>query len=239
MALFGRDENSCLVIPDLVPAEVCSGLLSAVEAYRELYPPPHVFRSFGRRPLNYSVINGEEIARHLPAVSEIAAETGERVRSIYGSEFVPLDDPLVAVNINITSSGGTYRWHYDRNAVTAILYLNEVKGGETECYPDLRIAPGRQMPAAARKALDRLVQTGVVRTMFGTRRLVEPAAGKLLMMRSDRCLHSVRPVTGDEDRINIIMSFDRPGRTYSVAAGLNDYLYAARGPADGDPNYGS
>lgn len=35
--------------------------------------------------------------------------------------------------------GGEYRWHYDRNAVTAILYLNEVPGGETEIFPNFRL----------------------------------------------------------------------------------------------------
>jgi hypothetical protein len=40
---------------------------------------------------------------------------------------------------NITPPGGEYRWHYDRNAATAILYLNEVPGGETEMFPNYRL----------------------------------------------------------------------------------------------------
>jgi hypothetical protein len=58
-------------------------------------------------------------------------------------------------------------------------------------------------------------------------------------MRGDRCLHSVRPVTSDTERINVILSFDRPGTDFAVQDGLDAYLYEPEAEADvsGDPNY--
>ncbi len=47
---------------------------------------------------------------------------------------------------------------YDRNAVTAILYLNTVSGGETEMYPEYRIHLGKRKGARFQKWLDVLLQ---------------------------------------------------------------------------------
>jgi hypothetical protein len=98
--------------------------------------------------------------------------------------------------------------------------------------------------ATAQRWLDRVLQAAPVRALSGLRHLVEPAAGKLLVMRGDRCLHSVRPVTGAADRINLVLSYDRPGARYAMADGLNAYLYrpdkATTGSESGkprDPNY--
>ena len=52
--------------------------------------------------------------------------------------MAPIEDAVAARNINVTPPGGEYRWHYDRNAVTAIIYLNEVPGGETEIFANYR-----------------------------------------------------------------------------------------------------
>jgi hypothetical protein len=49
-----------------------------------------------------------------------------------------------------------YRWHYDRNAVTGILYLNEVSGGETEMYSGCRIYLGRYKDTIAQRWLDKI-----------------------------------------------------------------------------------
>ncbi len=58
-----------------------------------------------------------------------------------------------------------------------------------------------------------------------------------MIMRGNDCLHSVRPVTGHVDRVNIIMSFDVPGKDYAIAGQLNDYLYTSETSASRDPNY--
>ena len=226
-----------LVLPVFIPAEQCAHLLDAVGRYRAENTVPLVHRRSGRRPLLYSVIDGEHIRSHFPDLLATAAEVNSLVNDFCGKTLSPLSDEKVAVNINITPSGGTYRWHYDRNAVTAILYLNSVRGGETECYPGHRMMLPEGGLSAFQEIADRLFATSVLRSIVGRRILVTPQAGTLFVMRGSTCLHSVRPVVGETDRVNVIFSYDLPGKDFAVADGLNRYLYESTTAPAGDPNY--
>jgi hypothetical protein len=159
------------------------------------------------------------------------------VNRITGLALVPLENERVGCNVNIMGAGNTYRWHYDRNAVTAILYLNEVDGGETECYGNYRISLGDKRFSKLQKPLDDLLQLRFVRGLFGKHQMFAPKTGRLLVMRGDRCLHSVSPVLGDGERINIIMSYDVPGANFAVEKRLDNYLYNSENANGSDPNY--
>ncbi|HZA94571.1 MAG TPA: 2OG-Fe(II) oxygenase [Burkholderiaceae bacterium] len=186
------------------------------------------------------MIDGESIERQLPAVLTFYRQVNQFVNAVSGKRLVPLNDKQVACNINITPSGGSYRWHYDRNAVTAIVYLNEVAGGETDCYPNYRISLGRRLGRSKlQQGLDCLLQAQRVRRAFGNSVVVEPAAGRLLLMRGDRCLHSVRAVAAESERVNIVMSYDTPNADFAQAGRLNRYLYDQGAQLAGDPNYAS
>jgi len=215
----------------------CKNLLSLIENYRKHHSVPEIYRDAGERPLRYRVIDGERIKQHLPEVLEIYQNVNDLVNQITAQKLVPLSSEKVACNINIMNSGGTYRWHYDRNAVTAILYLNDAKGGETECYPNYRIFLRNVRFSRLQQWLDRLLQTSLARSFFGKQLICKAQTGRMLIMRGDRCLHSVRPMTGNGERINIIMSFDTPGADFAVADQLNSYLYSQTSAQSTDPNY--
>lgn len=121
--------------------------------------------------------------------------------------------------------------------MTAILYLNETEGGETECYPNYRLSLSHAYNSPLQQKLDRLLQNRYLRSVAATQLLVRPLAGRLLIMRGNRCLHSVRPVLGQTDRLNIIMSYDHPDANFAVAENLNSYLYTSGSLSAGDPNY--
>lgn len=74
--------------------------------------------------------------------------------------------------------------------------------------------------------------------MFGNLVRVSPKVGRLVMMRADRCWHSVRSVLGDRERVNIIASYDLPGTEFSTEEGLDSYLYTQEEQQSADPNYG-
>jgi hypothetical protein len=217
----------------------CARLLQLVAVYRKNHAVPEIYRQTGgERPLRYSVIDGECIKRHLPEVMELYREINATVNRLSDQPLVPLANEKVACNINIMTRGGTYRWHYDRNAVTAILYLNEISsGGETECYPNYRLFLRRARFSRLQQWLDRMLQNRLSRRFFGKQLICPARAGCLLVMRGDRCLHSVRPLKGDEERINIIMSFDAPGADFAVTQRLDAYLYNQNSEEATDPNY--
>jgi hypothetical protein len=140
---------------------------------------------------------------------------------------VLIDDARAACNVNITPPGGQYRWHYDRNLVTALVYLNGVEGGETDLYPNYRIKWPWGRPRAMQSLLDRLLLNSGVRAVAGHPTAVTPAQGTFVALRGNTTLHSVRPVRGDEVRINLVVAFDRPGSD-STRRTLNAYLYESQ-----------
>ena len=217
----------------------CEKLLDKIDQYQHGRKIPTIYRPAADRPLNYAVIDGHRIARHLPELLQLYDKVTNFVRTNNDPELAPLVDKRVACNVNITPSGGTYRYHYDRNTVTAILYLNEIDGGgETECYPNYRLDFLQRKYPRIQKPLDSLLQNRVVRSLSGKLTIVRPEAGKLLVMRGKRCLHSVRPVQGNRERVNVVMAYDYPDVEFDVSHELNSYLYNDFYEVAGaDPNY--
>ena len=112
------------VIEDFLTASRCEELLEVVAKYRVDHDLPLIVRRDQDRSLCYRVIDGEQIHRYLPQVEQLYLETAKVVRQVSGLDLAPLENRGASVNVNITPVGGQYRWHYDRNAVTGILYLN-------------------------------------------------------------------------------------------------------------------
>src|SRR5262249_35256263 len=155
---------------------------------------PYVQRHTRGRDLRYQVIDGAQIATALPMIGAVLAETDRTVSERCGRPLVRLDGQ-VGVNVNITPPGGSYRWHYDRCPVTAMLYLNAVTGGEIEFYPNCRLPCGPFRRTALQRGLDAVSSSRGVRALTRRRRVaVPPTPGRLLILRGDRCLHSVRDV---------------------------------------------
>ena len=236
--LFGPGDayslSDALLIKDqFIDARTAARALDVIEKFRSEFPLPIVSRPSGQRPLVYSVVDGFQILEYLPEIGALHRKSTQLVKELFGDSIEPLADQQVACNINITQPGGSYRYHYDRNAITAILYLNETSGGETECYPNYRL----RVPSIAQYGADRVCENRVVRWVFGHQVLVRPRTGRLLIMRGKDCLHSVREVEGDRDRINIVMSYDVRGARFANADRLNSYLYRPESIDKRDPNY--
>jgi hypothetical protein len=77
----------------------------------------------------------------------------------------------------------------------------------------------------------------MMRYLFGKQVLIEPRQGSLLLMPGNKCLHSVRPVRGKKDRINIILAYDAPDADFIIERKLDAYLYSQEQEAASDPNY--
>jgi hypothetical protein len=224
------------VIEDFLTISRCEELLEVVAKYRVHHDLPLIVRREQDRSLCYRVIDGEQIHRYLPQAEQLYLETAKVVRQVSGLDLAPLENRGASVNVNITPVGGEYRWHYDRNAVTGILYLNQVSGGETELYPGCRIYLGRYKDTIAQRWLDEISRCPFVLRLFSKKMCVTPRAGMLIVMQGDQCLHSVRAVENGE-RINIVMAFDRPGASFAVQRHLDSYLYSRSAAPQFDPNY--
>jgi len=204
----------------------CNHFLEMITQFRQGHILPEIHRKVRGRSLRYKVIDGEKIEQHLPEIAQLYRQINELVREInMNQDLVPLDNKKVGVNVNITERGGTYQWHYDRNAVTVLLYLNEVTGGELEFYPNYRIFLKNKGPNFLQQCLDNLLRVGVVRDLFGKKVTVKPAPGRLVVMKGNRSLHSVRAVEDDKERLNIVLAYNIPHATFHAEKQLDAYLY--------------
>jgi len=224
-------------LESFLAAEACRDWLAAVENFRRSHALPEIHRPARGRSLRYSVIHGEQIAESFPQLENLYLRIQAIAEEKSGLKLEAMRQKKVAININITPPGGEYRWHYDRNALTAILFLNAVEGGITEMYPGYRLALKGRSHSAWQERLDRFLMLRPMRRLFGRKVAIEPAPGRLLLMRGDRCLHSVTAVTGGHDRINVIFSYDEIGALHPQEEGLNDYLYTSKAHGESDPNY--
>jgi hypothetical protein len=226
-------QNGAEIRENYLSPSQCEVLLEDLEAYKASHELPLIERFDAGRALRYRVIDGDRICQSLPRVVSLYGEVLAMVRRLE-PQLEPLSNQTAGLNVNFTSPGGEYRWHYDRNSVTAILFLNSVKGGATEMYPHYRIYLGRWKDTRFQRFCDFALRR---LTQFVRPLVVEPAPGRMILMRGDRCLHSVRPVEGEEERVSVIMSFDRPGRVFLSEGDLDSYLYSRNASPDRDPNY--
>lgn len=196
-----------------------------------------ICRPMQRRWIDYSVIDGNQIKSCLPEIWNLYQRINQQVNLITGENLIPFKDERLGCNISIITAGGSFRWHYDRNVFTAVLYLNQVEGGETECYPNYRILLPDFFYSGWQRLLDGLLELGIVRWLSGKRILVKPQVGSLLIIPGKRCLHSVCPVTGAGDRIAIVMAYDYPEANPKNNSDLHEYLYNQAATIKSDPNY--
>lgn len=228
------------VIDDFLMPDNCSALLEAISIYRQSHTLPEIYRPARGRELRYQVIDGKQIQAELPAIWDLyIGKVNRQIDRATLGRLVPLENVRAGVNVNIMQPGqSSYRWHYDRTSVTSILYLNDVEGGETELYPNYRVLLKNRKNLRLQQMLDRLIQVSALRDAVRQMVRISPKAGRLVMMRGDRCWHSVRSVGGDRERINLILAYDRPGAAFPAEEGLDAYLYTQDEQRSADPNYG-
>lgn len=229
-------QKGYVVQESFLPDEQIEQLLQAITQFRAQHILPAIHREVLGRALRYTVIDGEKIGQHLPTIDQIYQDLSAFVQDVSGQQMTTLENRTVGVNVNILLGGDSYRWHYDRNAVTVILYLNKVEGGALEFYPKYRILLPEKAPSFLQKWLDRLLQLSLIRTLFSRKQAVAPAPGRMLLMHGRTCLHSVSPVTGEQERVSMILAYDTPQTSLLENSELDKYLYT-KDSVSSDPNY--
>jgi hypothetical protein len=228
------------VIDDFLGPDECKDLLDLIAGYREQHELPEIYRPAKPRSLRYYVIDGEQIKQHLSKIRTLyQGVVNEQVNQLTSTQFAPLANTRAGVNVNIMPpSRSEYRWHYDRVSVTGILYLNAVEGGETVLYPNYRILLKNRNRMRVQRMLDRLLRVGIIRDTLRDKIVVNPRPGRLAIQRGNRSWHSVRPVRGSHERINLILAYDVPGAQFPMEKSLDSYLYTQEKQTSADPNYG-
>ena len=212
----------------VVSSAECKEIVATVEAHREKMIRVDLKSLILEN--RFFTINGEELEELVPAVGRLRTELCEVASELEGRKLAPLENKTVGQSLNLTPAGGVLSWHYDRNLVTAVVHLNEVSGGEFECYPCYRLRL-RNNDAGVRKWVQRVFDVALrpraVRSVLGNLRRIPPREGGVGLMDS-RCLHQVAPVRGDVARAAIVFCYDEPGKVFSRERTRNYYGYRDR-----------
>jgi hypothetical protein len=183
-----------------------------------------ISRTSGRHVLAYRVLTGDVVRAGMPGLFDFydAEPTRAWVAAVTGAEEIhPSPNLMSAINVNILQGGHRYRWHFDANPYTALLYLSTTPrsaGGELELYPNLR--EGR------RDDPDWDAHVTSEEHLRSRRRVsVRSRAGTLVLIDGSVTYHRVAPVTEPCDRLSVPMVFP-PFREEERPAHLDAYLYA-------------
>ncbi|MFP5246135.1 MAG: 2OG-Fe(II) oxygenase [Thermoanaerobaculia bacterium] len=220
------------IVESALSPDDCAALCKRLEHYASEHPLPLIEHAAGERALRYSVIDGDSISRDLPDIQQLAEQWRDALGAATGLPYALLSNARVAVNVNINAPGGEYRWHYDRNPLTIVIYLNAVEGGSLEFYPRYRLYLGPRRHTRLQRLLDRVL---LALRGWRSKVIVQPAPGRAVLMDGSRCLHSVSRVENGT-RYALVFAYELPGTQFGASEGLDEYLYAGRGGGK-DPNY--
>ncbi len=117
----------------------------------------------------------------------------------------PYTDPLGSLNINVFEAGQQLGWHFDNaDFVTTLMIRAAEAGGTYEYVPGLR-GPDDDDFAALGQVLDGAGEAP---------RVLDMAAGALVLFRGRSALHRVTPVEAGPPRLLAALSYDpEPGKT--------------------------
>jgi hypothetical protein len=117
----------------------------------------------------------------------------------------PYADPLGSLNINVFALGQQLGWHFDNaDFVTTLMIRPAETGGTYEYVPGLRGPRGDDFEALGE----------VLDGAGAAPRVLDMAAGALVLFRGRTALHRVTPVEAGPPRLLAVLSYDpEPGKT--------------------------
>lgn len=222
------------VFDDFLSPEEVKEVLDSIERYRETN---RELLQVERRDLIatqvFKTIVGEDCENNVALISDLWRKRILALSTeLAGIELTPINDAAIGVNINITERSGQISFHYDRNEVTGVLYLQGCTGGELECYPHYRVLlPNRYIwyVKPFQRFFDLIWRTPLALWVVrGRREVIEAKPGRLVMMRGWLALHRVRPVEPGANRIAGVFCYDKPDVKWEEWNSADNYVVQAR-----------
>lgn len=184
--------NGYCVLDDVVPDDVIPWWVrrAALAASRVDLPG----RFEGR--YRYGVLDDPATRETLAGLHDFYATLPDFLEGIVGREMIlsPYDRSAVSVTV-WSEPGDEMGWHFDTNAVTALLYLTDTPDGPTE-----------------------------MRDLQGHHASVACKAGRLLVMQGRNCYHRVAPRRSTALRVSAQLNLYHPGDTLRPD-GVDDDIY--------------
>jgi len=202
-------DSGYVVVPSAVPQEIIERWRR--DAERMSANARSIRRTDGNFQLTYRVVTGERIREEWPELFAFYGdkEVVEWVKHVTGEASIYISPNVMsAINLNIMDdTESVYRWHFDAEPYTALLYLTDVgaeDGGTLEIVAN----------CAPHQAPDLAVEDPL---------RFHPAAGTLLLMDGTRCYHRATQMLRSVLRFSVPMVY--VNKVQQRPDGLDSYLY--------------
>lgn len=228
------DDKGYVVIDDYLSSPEVRQVLDSIEAYRASGREViQVDQQSLVRTQVFKTIVGDDCEQHIALFGDLwRRRILELSKQLSGVDLLPINDSAIGLNCNITERSGVLSFHYDRNEVTAVLYLQQCSGGALECYPHFRLLLPRRYSwhmKQLQRALDVLWRTPAALWLARKRReFIVPQAGRLVIMRGPLALHRVQAVEEGPNRIAGVFCYDRPEVKWEKWNSTDNYVVLSK-----------
>ncbi|MFN7212697.1 MAG: hypothetical protein ACK5XH_04835 [Lysobacteraceae bacterium] len=210
------------VFDDLLPADHCAALARKLRAAME-----KDCITVDNDGVHIKTRNGQVLIAELPEIEQLYREVHAHMAAGIANLLV-LDDLPVAISANYLrrDQGHSFRYHFDRNEYTAVLYLTDSPDLPLCIHPKIRTDPALG-ESAWQYEKDARVPVRV-----------DPRPGRLVCFHARTSLHGVivsPEVTSNTDRISLQFAFDTRRRSFDDQP---YYGRATAAPASADAQKG-
>ena len=196
-------KNGILVLEDGLQPAVCRQIIDSLAGASMIEVPTQNDRGH----TYFLTLNGKELVARAEALGEMYETFASVAECLADKSMSPLESYDIGLSLNYTPEGGGFVRHFDRNALTVSLYLNNVDGGQLIVWPKI-LSPLLRIFGEKGKSI------AIRLSRFFRGIEIAPRTGTIAVF-TDSAAHAVNPVRGNKARVSVIMAYDAPGKTYA------------------------
>ena len=198
------EKSGYIINEDILPIEKCDIIKKKIRILER----EKKLKQVNLKSSKFKTINGIDLFQNIPEVEQLYNEFLKIATTISGKNLRKLKNTKIGASINITGIGGNFQYHYDRNYITVVLYINEVDGGKMLAVPRYRIFNKTIVESSNR--IKQFIETLNTKFANYSKKKIEiqPKPGKVFIFEGRQTLHSVTKVNSGEPRISIQFAYD-------------------------------
>ena len=200
-----------LIIDNYINLDLCRSIIKDIKKFHDKEKVIFVNseKSIGR----FKTLNGKTLIKASQMCLMLRDQTLKLIKKYIDDKIVNILNMKIGVSANIMSVGDKFKKHYDRNKITAVIYLNQLVGeGEMICYPRCRfLLPGRYLFGLRhlQSFLDLIVLAPFYQKYLVKKIIIAPKPGRVVFFEGNRTLHGVQPLHKKSSvRYSIQLAYD-------------------------------
>jgi hypothetical protein len=200
-----------LEVDNYISQEECAKIIEDVEKINAINKLITVDGSKASESF-FQTVNGSLLTDASNICISIRDATLSQLNSSFDKSLKNIKNTKIGISINRTPENGRFVKHFDRNKITAVIYLSSCIGGEMVSFPRIRLLlPWRYKRGfkMAQSILDKIIRTSVYQRWLSRPIITIPKPGKVIFFEGSRTLHGVHMVKqGSTPRYSLQLAYD-------------------------------